>query len=117
MNINITSRLFITFFIALFCNPIEVFSQVLTNTTSISITKTWSQQPNGYTYPITISVPIGTPPEGGFPVCILLHGNGGAGSSFISQYINTLQCHILVAPSGYLNSWNICAENSDAPDV
>lgn len=57
MNINITSRLFITFFIALFCNSIEVFSQVLTNTTSISITKTWSQQPNGYTYPITISVP------------------------------------------------------------
>ena len=117
MNINITSRLFITFFIALFCNPIEVFSQDLTNTTSISITKTWSQQPNGYTYPITISVPTGTPPVGGFPVCILLHGSGGQGSSFISQYINTLTCHILVAPSGYLGTWNICGESSDAPDV
>jgi hypothetical protein len=28
-----------------------------------------------------------------------------------------LPCHILVAPTGYQNSWNICSENSDAPDV
>ena len=48
MNIFITSRLFITYFIALFCNPIVVFSQVLTNTKSISISKTWSQQPSGF---------------------------------------------------------------------
>ena len=33
------------------------------------------------------------------------------------QYQNILDCHVLVAPSGYMNSWNICGENSDAPDV
>lgn len=35
----------------------------------------------------------------------------------INQFRSTLECHILVAPTGYLNSWNICAETSDAPDV
>lgn len=57
------------------------------------------------------------PPSGGFPVCILLHGNGGNGASMINQFSSLLQCHILIAPSGYQTSWNICAENSDAPDV
>jgi len=33
------------------------------------------------------------------------------------QFGSVLPCHILVAPTGYQNSWNICAENSDAPDV
>ena len=94
-----------------------VTSSNLTSSTSISIKKTWSQQPNGYTYPMNIFVPSGTVPQGGFPVCILLHGNGGNGQGMINQFLSTLSCHILVAPSGYLTSWNICAENSDAPDV
>ena len=92
-------------------------SSNLTSSTSISIKKTWSQQPNGYTYPMNIFVPSGAVPQGGFPVCILLHGNGGNGPGMVNQFLSTLSCHILVAPSGYLNSWNICAENSDAPDV
>jgi len=94
-----------------------VASGNLTSATSINIKKTWSQQPNGYTYPMNIFVPSGTVPQGGFPVCILLHGNGGNGQGMINQFLSTLSCHILVAPSGYLTSWNICAENSDAPDV
>ena len=89
----------------------------LTSSTNISIKKTWSQQPNGYTYPMNIFVPTGAVPQGGFPVCILLHGNGGNGPGMVNQFLSTLSCHILVAPSGYQNSWNICAENSDAPDV
>ncbi len=93
------------------------FSQNLTSGTNISIIKTWLQQPNGYTYPIKIAIPTGTVPQEGFPVVVLLHGNGGNGAGMINQFINTLQCHILVAPTGYLNSWNICAENSDAPDI
>jgi poly(3-hydroxybutyrate) depolymerase len=112
-------------FIALILCPIIGFSQVLTNSTSISITKTWSLQPNGYTYPISISVPSGPVPSGGFPVCILLHGNGSqnpgnlAGPPMLSplQFGSVLSCHILVAPTGFQNSWNICTENSDAPDV
>jgi len=29
----------------------------LTNSTDLSITKTWSQEPSGYTYPVSIRVP------------------------------------------------------------
>ena len=98
-------------------NNNTVTSGNLTSSTSISIKKTWTQQPNGYTYPMNIFVPTGAVPQGGFPVCILLHGNGGNGPGMVNQFLSTLSCHILVAPSGYQNSWNICAENSDAPDV
>jgi hypothetical protein len=70
-------------------------------------------------------VPTGAVPQGGFPVCILLHGNGSqnlaqlAGPPMIGQgqFGSVLPCHILVAPTGFENSWNICSENSDAPDV
>ena len=89
----------------------------LSDDTTIEITRTWSQQPGGWTYPMSIHVPDGDAPEGGFPVCILLHGNGGNGGQMVNQYRNQLTNHALVAPSGYQSSWNICAENSDAPDV
>ena len=97
--------------------PIIVNAQQLTNNTSINITKSWSQQPNGYTYPLDISVPTSNMPSDGFPICVLLHGNGGNGSQIINQFSTILECHILVAPTGYMNSWNICAENSDGPDI
>ena len=97
--------------------PLLTFSQPLTEASNISITKFWSQEPNGFTYPMSIHVPTGTVPQNGYPVCILLHGNGGNGSAMLSQFEGILECHVLVAPTGYLNSWNICAENSDAPDV
>lgn len=85
--LNITKLLFI----ALIYLPTFAFSQVLTNNTSISITKTWPSQPSGYTYPINILVPQGAVPQDGFPVCILLHGNGSgnlsnlAGPPMLSQ--------------------------------
>ena len=47
-------------------------AQVLTNATDLDITKAWSQQPQGWTYEVSVRVPDGTFP-GGFPVCILLH--------------------------------------------
>ena len=97
--------------------PIFALAQDLTNNTSININKSWDQEPNGYTYPISIKVPPGDIPDDGFPICILLHGNGGNGAAMVSQFQNTLECHALVAPTGYQNSWNICGENSDAPDV
>ncbi|MFK7906678.1 MAG: T9SS type A sorting domain-containing protein, partial [Chitinophagales bacterium] len=46
-----------------------------------------------------------------------LHGNGGNGNGMVAQHINVLGCHVLVAPTGYENSWNICGEKSDAPDM
>ena len=92
-------------------------SQNLTNNTNITITKTWSQEPSGWTYPIAIDVPNTPVPQGGFPVCIALHGNGGNGNNSLNQFKSILDCHIVVAPSGYMNSWNISDENSEAPDV
>ncbi|MBG79785.1 MAG: hypothetical protein CMJ39_03620 [Phycisphaerae bacterium] len=89
----------------------------LSNNTDLSIEKSWSQEPSGWTYEVAVDVPDGPPPAGGFPVCILLHGNGGNGPGMIPGFRNLLECHALVAPSGYANSWNICAENSDAPDL
>ena len=91
-------------------------ADVLTNSTAIEISQAWSQQPDGWTYPLGVSVPEGTVPEGGFPLCILLHGNGGTGPPMLNQFRSILPEHALVAPTGYLNSWNICAEASDAPD-
>ena len=122
---NLIKKTVLLLFIALIYLPIFGFSQVLTPSTSISITKTWPTKPSGYAYPIAISVPSGTVPPGGFPVCILLHGNGSqnlvslAGPPMIGpgQFGAVLPCHILVAPTGFENSWNICSENSDAPDV
>ena len=89
----------------------------LDNSTSIDITRVWAQQPGGWTYPMSISVPEGPVPPGGFTTCILLHGNGGQGPSTVQDFRGLLDCHILVAPTGFANSWNICSEASDAPDV
>ena len=89
----------------------------LTDTTDIDITRSWSQQPGGWTYPMSIRMPNAEAPAGGYPVCILLHGNGGNGQGTLNQFAQTLTCHVLVAPTGYASSWNICGENSDAPDV
>ncbi|HAU60324.1 MAG TPA: hypothetical protein DCW45_08170, partial [Opitutae bacterium] len=87
----------------------------LSNSTVISITKTSNAQPNGYTYPVAIEVPTGisTP----MPVAIVLHGRRGTGQGSINQFRNTLDNHILVAPSGYLKCWNITEEPSDLPDI
>ncbi|MAC20153.1 MAG: hypothetical protein CMJ23_10855 [Phycisphaerae bacterium] len=102
--------------LALMATPV-VMGDDLSDDTAITITRTWNQQPGGWTYPMAIHVPDGASPQGGLPVCILLHGNGGNGPDMIGQYADQLSNHALVAPSGYQNSWNICGENSDAPDV
>ena len=89
----------------------------LTSLTEIIIEKTWAQQPNGYVYPIEIKVPESVEPIEGFPICVLLHANGSNGRRIINQFSSVLDDHILIAPTGYLNSWNICDERSDAPDL
>ena len=103
--------------VLIFLLPLTIFSQLLTNSTSINITKTWFQEPSGWTYPMIVSVPNTPVPANGYPVCILLHGNGGQGQGMITEFQNDLSCHALIAPTGYQNSWNISDEGSDAPDV
>ena len=77
------------------------------------ITYTWSQA-STYSYTIDIRVPT-SPTTGSFPVAILLHGAGGNGAAEISQWNTYLPGHILIAPTGFNNVWNIVDE-SDAPD-
>ena len=96
-----------------------LYGQELSNSSNLDQSYTWAQEPNGYDFQVAINVPDngGIVPEGGFPVCILLHGNGGNGNQMVNQFSNILSCHVLVAPTGYQNSWNICQEGSDAPDT
>jgi len=90
----------------------------LTNSTDLSITKTWSQEPSGYTYPVSIRIPtIPALTDKKIPVVILLHGEGGTGSNEITTWENYLGDHILVAPTGYNNTWNVATETSKAPDI
>ena len=88
----------------------------LDDSTQIDITRSWSQEPGGWSWPIDISVPD-TMPEGGFPVCVLLHGADTAGGALLGGFRDVLADHVLVAPNGYQLSWNICREESMAPDV
>ena len=104
-------------FLLLTVLPLMSKAQSLTNATNLNITKTWWQVPSGHTYTVAVRVPQGAAPSAGFPVCILLHGNGGNPQQMIGQFNDLLSCHVLLAPLGYMNSWNICSENSDGPDV
>lgn len=103
------------FFLLLF--PTFIISQNLTSSSNLDITKTWYQEPNGYTYSIDIDIPNLIKPDSGYPVTILLHGAGGFGAGIINTYRNIIPCNILIAPNGYMNSWNIAQEASNAPDI
>lgn len=114
------SRMFAAFFVLSFLcigPAMSARAEDLTESTQIEITRSWAQEPGGWTYPMTIATPKGSMPEGGHPVCILLHGNGGEGFGIVQQFRGRFASHILVAPSGYERSWNICREDSNAPDV
>ena len=103
--------------ISLESNQINKSDFKLTSSSEIIIKKSWEQQPNGYRYEINIKVPDNIQPADGFPVCVLLHENGNNGKEMINRFSSVLDDHILIAPTGYLNSWNICDERSDAPDI
>ena len=94
-----------------------IYSENLTNSSVINITKIWPQEPSGWTYPIYIKVPEINTYENRFPICILLHGFGGNGENILTGWENFLDDHILIAPTGYMNSWNISDEPSEAPDI
>jgi hypothetical protein len=85
----------------------------IANDTDLTITKAWSE--GTFTYPVNIRVPAG--PEGTVrPVCILLHGAGGNGAATIDAFADVLPNHILIAPTGFQNQWNVVNEHL-APDM
>lgn len=81
---------------------------------TLSIMQTWPQQPGGYARTAVVQVPAGAGPH---PVIILLHGNGGTGAGTIGALNPYVSTAIRVAPDGYLASWNVDGEASQAPDV
>ena len=95
----------------------SVHGQMLQGSGDLNLEQSWPQEPDGWSYPVAVSVPPGEAPAQGFPVGVLLHGNGGNGFQMLNLGGNLLADHILVAPTGYLNSWNLCGENSEAPDI
>ena len=102
--------------ILLYAQPYAVWASCLI--VNLNQFYTWTQEPNGYDFPVAINVPEngGVTPEGGFPVCILLHGNGGNGDQMANQFSNVLSCHILVAPTA-IKTAGMLQEGSDAPDT
>ena len=91
-------------------------STTTANATNLNITKTWWQEPNGYTYAVAVGV-LGCRTERGLSCLHPPSRDGGNPQQMIGQFKDLLSCHVLVAPLGYMNSWNICSENSDGPDV
>lgn len=96
---------------------VPIDQNILSASTDLRISKSWSQEPQGWLYPMNIGVPSQTAPSNGFPILILLHGNGGNGSGMLNEWKTLVTDHILIAPSGYRKSWNISDEASEAPDV
>ena len=101
-------------FVVLVAAPLG--AEDLTSSTDLSISKAWSQEPQGWTYEVGIHVPDQMP-VGGHPVCILLHGADSSGAGLLAAMPEYLPDHVLLAPAGYLQGWNICREDSRAPDL
>jgi len=84
-------------------------------TKTLTISQTWSQEPNGYQRTAKLAIPETAAGEK-VPVVLHLHGNGGQGAT--QPFGNFLgdKC-IIVAPDGYERSWNVYTEKSKADDV
>ena len=78
------------------------------------IVQKWSQEPYGHSRKVFVKVPDNKLKK--YPVVIVLHGNGGSANTFVNEF-NYINNHIIIAPQGYLKSWNISKEKSKAPDI
>jgi len=80
----------------------------------LKIEQSWKQEPSGFTRKAVVHIPNNTKKQ--MPLLIVLHGKGGNAARFINAY-KYIDNHIIVAPQGYLNCWNVAREESKAPDV
>ena len=82
---------------------------------TFTINQKWSQHPEGYERPVWAVEPKSN--WGKVPVVIYFHGNGGNAGRMINNWARDFPDHLVVAPQGYLRSWNIQGEQSKAPDI
>lgn len=82
---------------------------------TFTINQKWSQHPDGYERPVWAIEPKSK--AGKAPVLIYFHGNGGNAGRMINNWARDFPDHLVVAPQGYLRSWNIRGEQSKAPDI
>eukprot|EP00750_Incisomonas_marina_P013806 INCI17545.3.p1 GENE.INCI17545.3~~INCI17545.3.p1 ORF type:complete len:424 (+),score=45.08 INCI17545.3:192-1274(+) len=85
------------------------------------VPQTWSQEPHGYQRRVHVHVAseLSDQPR---PVLLLLHGRGGNGrlavrSAVLQQLPDATSKYIVIGLSGYRNCWNVCGEESKAPDL
>lgn len=83
------------------------------------ITQSWSQEQD-FKRPYLVSVPKRSEQKK-LPVFIFLHGNGGnakgAMDGFMRKNRGLANSYVMVFAEGYLKSWNIVAERSQADDL
>ena len=83
---------------------------------SYMITQDWSQEQD-FERSYFVHVPESEHP---LPLFIFLHGNGGNAersmAGFIKRYKGLSKRYNMVFAQGYLKSWNIVSERSQAPD-
>ena len=81
-----------------------------------TVTQSWSQE-SDFKRSYLVNVPVSSKP---LPLFIYLHGNGGnaerAMHGFLKRNKELSKQHIMVFAQGYLKSWNIVSERSQAPD-
>lgn len=100
--------------------PVSSSPGTLTASTDLTISRSWTndQGSQTYQYPAAIAVPsIPALQNKQLPTVIILHGSGGNGAGSINLWQNVLDDHILIAPTGFNNRWNVASENTQSPDI
>ena len=108
-------------FIVISCKQSDVASQSLEGKILTSKTILFEQQIDGNTIsrPVIIETSSEIDNLKSYPIVIALHGRGGSNTNWIqplSDFTNQGE-FIGVYPQGYLNSWNLGQEPSNANDT
>lgn len=103
------------------CKQSEITSQSLEGKILTSKTILFEQQIDGYTIsrPVIIKTTADIDNLKSYPIVIALHGRGGSNTNWVqplSEFTN-LGKFIGVYPQGYLDSWNLGQEPSNANDA
>jgi len=88
-------------------------------TTTLSFSQTWQQEPNGYARTAQVLVPNTTGTNLAtkkLPVVISLHDTGSNQATGITN-VSWISNTILIAPQGYNNVWNVGYQSSKADDI